>query len=279
MEGRKNQPYQEPAHVSFQSLKRGLIQILGYFRTYLPDLPVPYLVLDGFYGGQDYFKLAQNQGLAIITKLTCNSHLIDSYTGKQKAGRGRKKRLGGRVNYDQMPAKYLAQLTGNHFLKDQKIQEDQFCGYANAIKGQLLNFVGIQLLRVRNKRGQVILVSSDLTLTAEEIIQYYHLRFRMEFDFRNAKQFFGLSTFQTYKPKQVDMTGNIAFSMTLIAQILLEKYKKILQVENFSINDLKASFRVNYYYHAFFNIPQKHPEPFLFDQKMIQIIKNEAINL
>jgi len=28
-------------------IKRGLIEILGYFQAYLPDLQVPYLVLDG----------------------------------------------------------------------------------------------------------------------------------------------------------------------------------------------------------------------------------------
>ena len=277
--GSKNQPYQEPDHLSFQSLKRGLIQISGYFRAYLPDLQAPYLVLDGFYGCQDYFKLAQNQGFEIITKLKCNAHLIYPYIGKQKEGRGRKKRLGERVNYDQMPAKYLVKLTENQLLKDKKIQVYQFCGYANAIKGQWLNFVVIQSSTVKNKMGQIILVSSDLTLTVEEIIHYYHLRFQIEFDFRNAKQFFGLSTFQNYKQKQVDMAVNMAFSMTLIAQILLEKYKKILHVENFSINDLKACFRVNYYYHAFLNIPQKDPEQFLFDQKIRQVIANEAINI
>ena len=39
------------------------------------------------------------------------------------------------------------------------------------------------------KRAHVILFSSDLDLSADKLIRYYSLRFQIEFNFRDAKQF------------------------------------------------------------------------------------------
>jgi hypothetical protein len=43
-----------------------------------------------------------------------------------------------------------------------------------------------------NERSHVILFSSDLSLPFEKLIDYYSLRFQIEFNFRDAKQFWGL---------------------------------------------------------------------------------------
>ena len=37
--------------------------------------------------------------------------------------------------------------------------------------------------------------SSDLSLDAQTLIKYYSLRFQIEFNFRDAKQFWGLEDF------------------------------------------------------------------------------------
>lgn len=64
-----------------------------------------------------------------------------------------------------------------------------------------------------------------MELTAQEIIKYYSLRFQSKFDFRDAKQYFGLAGFKNFKETQVYNAVNIAFTMTIISRILLEKYK------------------------------------------------------
>jgi len=38
----------------------------------------------------------------------------------------------------------------------------------------------------------VLLFSDDLTLASETLIDYYSLRFQIEFNFRDAKQYWGL---------------------------------------------------------------------------------------
>ena len=49
-------------------------------------------------------------------------------------------------------------------------------------------------------RAHVILFSTDLDLAWEQLIDYYSLRFQIEFNFRDAKQFWGLEDFMNVSP-------------------------------------------------------------------------------
>ena len=62
-----------------------------------------------------------------------------------------------------------------------------------------------------NSYSRVILYSSDLSLTANKIKHYYKMRFKIEFVFRDSKQYFGLEDFMNVKEERV---GNfIGFSL------------------------------------------------------------------
>jgi putative transposase len=56
----------------------------------------------------------------------------------------------------------------------------------------------------------VILFSSDLELESEKIIDYYRLRFQIEFNFRDAKQFWGLEDFMNLSQTAVTNAANKA---------------------------------------------------------------------
>lgn len=122
-------------------------------------------------------------------------------------------------------------------------------------------------------------MSTDTTLKAELLIRYYSLRFQIEFDFRDAKQYFGLSSFKNYKQNQLTNAVNLAFTMCLIAQMLLEKYKEVLKVEKMSIWDLKACLRVQKYAQILLNNHQNESEQFFKQENILDIINMEAVNL
>ena len=54
------------------------------------------------------------------------------------------------------------------------------------------------------KTAQVILFCDDLSLAADTLIDYYSLRFQIEFNFRDAKQYWGLEDFMNIKKTQVN---------------------------------------------------------------------------
>src|SRR6266511_6099672 len=69
---------------------------------------------------------------------------------------------------------------------------------------QLLTIVIIVKTNLKTQAvAHVILVSSDLALAADTLIDYYCLRFQLEFNFRDAKQYWGLEDFMTTHPTRV----------------------------------------------------------------------------
>jgi putative transposase len=83
------------------------------------------------------------------------------------------------------------------------------------------------------------LFSSDLQLNSEKLVEYYSLRFQIEFNFRDAKQHFGLEDFMTTSETGVENAANLSFLMVLLSAKLLKE-----QAENcVGINDLKSQFR------------------------------------
>jgi putative transposase len=95
------------------------------------------------------------------------------------------------------------------------------------------------------KRGHVVLFSTDLDLTADQIVDYYWLRFQIEFNFRDAKQYGGLDDFMNVKPVAVINAVNLAFLMVNLAAVMLRPYRD--HQPDFSVLDLKAQFRARRY--------------------------------
>jgi hypothetical protein len=62
-------------------------------------------------------------------------------------------------------------------------------------------------------RSHAVLFSTDLDLSYDKIIDYYSLRFQIEFNFRDAKQFWGLEDFMNVSKNAVTNAANLAFFM------------------------------------------------------------------
>src|SRR5665811_2232423 len=70
-------------------------------------------------------------------------------------------------------------------------------------------------------RDFVILFSSDLDLEYRKLIDYYKLRFQIEFNFRDAKQYWGLEDFMNIKEIPLTNAVNLAFFMVNLSNILI----------------------------------------------------------
>ena len=107
---------------------------------------------------------------------------------------------------------------------------------------EMLNIVVIIKTNLQtHKTAHVVLFSSDLTLGYEHLIDYYRLRFQLEFNFRDAKQYWGLEDFMSINEKPVYNSANLAMFMVNVSQALIRPMRA--QWPAFSVNDLKAWFR------------------------------------
>jgi len=87
-----------------------------------------------------------------------------------------------------------------------------------------------------------VYLSTDLELNGKRVYQYYKARFQIEFLFRDAKQYTGLTHCQARSENKIHFHTNIALTAIGIAKIAHYFGKKKTEKIPFSIADVKTSY-------------------------------------
>jgi putative transposase len=230
-------------------------------------LPLTYLVLDGHFGNAGALEMAQLCKLHLISKLRSDSALYLPYDGPY-AGRGPKRIYGDKLTPRALPEKYL-----RHTHVEQGIER---CTYQFQARhktfAQPLNVVCIVKTNLKTLcQAHVLLFSSDLALGCDNLVDYYCLRFQLEFNFRDAKQYWGLEDFMTTHATRVTNAANLAlFMVNLVERVLRDKRR---EQGAMSVLDLKAQCRGAKYVEATIKLLPERPEPGLLNQIVTQVMR------
>ena len=111
--------------------------------------------------------------------------------------------------------------------------------------------------------SHVLLFASDLDVDAETMIDYYALRFQIEFNFRDAKQFWGLDDFINVKEIPVKPAANLSMFMVNVSAKLQEMFGS--EHPGFGVLDLKARYRGEKYLQETLEILPQKPEPIVIE--------------
>lgn len=210
-------------------LLKTLVKLLREF------VKVKYLAMDGHFGHNQAVLMAKENDLDLISKLRKDAKLCEKYEGEY-GGHGPKRKYGARLRYDLLPPKYLKKSE-----REKEIITNYYQGiFLHQEFGGELNVVIIVKIDLQRKKlGHAILFSSDTELGWEKLVDYYSLRFQIEFNFRDAKQHFGLEDFMTTTEIGVENAANMAFLMVNLSAKLL----KTGGANRVGINDLKSWYR------------------------------------
>jgi putative transposase len=238
-------------------LLSGLWKLLRVF------VKVEYLALDGHFGHHQAVLMALQNDLHLISKMRRDAALYEKYEGAY-GGRGAKKKYGTRLRFDLMPIKYLTKS-----VRVGEIITNYYQGvFLHKDFGQAINVVIIKKLNLKTqKAGHAILFSSDVELGWEKLIDYYSLRFQIEFNFRDAKQHFGLEDFMTTTAKGVENAANLAFLMVNVSAKLLKSSNK----KYGGVLDLKTHFRGVKYAVEAIKILLEKPETILMKEAIEEV--------
>jgi len=130
---------------------------------------------------------------------------------------------------------------------------------------QLLNVVILVKVNLATgAQAHVVLFSSDLSLTYDQLIDYYALRFQIEFNFREAKQYWGLEDFMNVNQTTVTNAANLSLFMVNLAARLLRDFRQCHP--QFGVLDLKAHFRGRKYVSETIKLLPEKPDPILLAQ-------------
>jgi putative transposase len=167
-------------------------------------------------------------------------------------------KYGPQLDVRQPPQKYLRSETVTAGLRTQIYQATLL----NKVFATPLNVVIILKTNLRTQaQAHVLLFSTDLELAPDQVIDYYALRFQIEFTFRDAKQYWGLDDFMNIKETAVTNAAQLAFFMVNFSTVLLQRFQTLNPA--FGILDLKAHYRGYRYVTEMLKILPQKPDGIL----------------
>jgi putative transposase len=265
---KNNSDKDKPLAPTFRLLKEMLTKFFE-----LSKLSIKYFVGDGYYGNNTCAIICSCFGIYLISKLQSNTALYFK-AEKKKYGRGRPPKYGEKLNLINLPEKYLKEVKIQDFVETQYYQ--LFC--LNKSFEHELNVVIMIHTDLKTKKvSHSILFSTDLELSYQKIIFYYRSRFQIEFNFRDAKEFWGLEDFMNIKEERIHNFVNLSGFMVNLSQALIRDHRKFNKL--FSTRDLISVYRCKFYTSEILkSIKKKHPN-FLFDENSINPYPYGIINL
>jgi putative transposase len=235
-------------------------------------LGVSYFVLDGHFGNHLACQMVRQLDLHLISKMRADAALYRDPTAQQKQLRPRLK-YGDRLNFAELPADLLrsSQTQDGYLTQVYQIR----CWHKQF--GRRLNVVIVTKTHLASgRRGHVILFSSDLFLSAATLLDYYTLRFQIEFTFRDAKQYFGLVDFMGITQTSVSNAMGLSLFLCNLATYLLRALRR--QWPDAGIQDLKSWYRGRFYASRVLKLLPESPEPLICERLVAQICRLGCIH-
>jgi hypothetical protein len=168
-----------------------------------------YVITDGYDSKQKFLGGVRALGLDQIGKLRIDANLRSLYQGPHRPGPGRPKTSDGTVNWDDLSR-----------FDTVETDEDDIVLYH-----QVLNHVQCQCnLRVvlvvdTKHHRRAVLFRTDVALDALTLYRYDKARFHIEFLFRDAKQFTGLTDCQARSQAKLNSHFNASLSAVTLAKL------------------------------------------------------------
>jgi len=190
-----------------------------------------YLAVDGYFAKKEFINPIMNQTeLQVISKMRSDANLYYIYRGESTGLRGRPKTLDGKIKMQQIDKRRIKLCFENDEIK---IYEGIV--FSKSLKRKI-KLAYLEL----NSGGYAVLFSTDLNLDGQAIYVYYKCRYQIEFLFRDAKQYTGLTQCQARNENKMHFHFNASLTTVSIAKAayFLKKRKSIS--ESFSMSDVKT---------------------------------------
>jgi Transposase DDE domain len=196
------------------------------------------LAVDGYFAKDSFVnKVCAQTNLEIISKLRKDANLQYLYNGTKASGRGRPKTYAGKINIAKIDMRRF-----NLVHQDEDVKVYQIICRSVSLNRKI-NLAYVEFLKEGSSTERYALYfSTDLTLNGLQIYQYYKARFQIEFLFRDAKQFTGLTHCQSRDKNKLYYHFNTSLSSVNIAKAAhyldIEKEHR----KSFSMADIKTCY-------------------------------------
>jgi putative transposase len=174
-----------PALVRIRSMLESLLHLIT------PSMPLTSLRLDGHFGNHNALHMAQQCRVQLISKFRSDAAVYVPYEGSY-AGRGPHRTYGSKRDDRNIPAMYLKATTVEGPIQPRLDQAPRLHqAFAHGLKVVIIVKTNLHT----HARAPVVLFSSDVALPDTQLKDDDGLRFQIEFNFHDAKPYWGLEDF------------------------------------------------------------------------------------
>lgn len=196
-----------------------------------------YITFDAFFSKKVFVDSVCNAGLVLISRMQRRSYMRYAYLGPQNGGKGARKKFDGKVD-ETAPCP-------DHFTVIQ--QEDNKIVYEGVVHIRALKrWCKVVILHSLNEAQKVksvlVYFATATSMAGEKVLEYYHNRYQIEFNFRDAKGHLGLEDCQSRQKEALNFHFNHVLTTLNIAKA--EHWLNIPKNERgpFSMADIKTQY-------------------------------------
>ena len=198
-------------------VKRGL-NLLSYYANLVVENAekfkefTDYMVADAYFSKKPFADAVRLAGMHLISRLRDDSVLKYKYNGEPTGKKGAPRKYTGKVDVKNLDTNYFSM-----DLCNEDIQIYSAVVYSQAFKRDIKLAVAI-FYKNGKEIARKLYFSTNLKQAGEKIVRYYRSRFQIEFLYRDAKQFTGLTTCQARSENKLDFHFNAALTAINIAK-------------------------------------------------------------
>ena len=228
----------------------GLTMVKWYLTCVLNlrDKLIPYsryVVADAYFAVYDFVSGLVEHGFHMVGRLRSDADMMYLYGGGPTGKRGRPRAYDGKIDFENLDMS-----------KVEKVrifpEEGDFyttIAYSKSLKRN------VRLVIFKPSAGKHILYfSTDVNMSAKNVVEYYRTRFQIEFCFRDGKQYTGLCDCQARDFARLDFAFNASLAAVNVAKVVIRQ-----EYPTFSIANLKSLLYNCYVMKRFFALSGFRP--------------------
>ena len=211
------------------------------------------IVADAYFSKESFVTGVQRLGFDLVSRFRDDVRLRYLYAGPKLHKRGRPQKYAGRVDLKNLDMSVFSE----ECITEGKTSFRMYSAVVNAISLERDVKVVIVDYEDTEKKRQVrkVFFSTDTGMSAKDIFEIYRTRFQLEFVFRDAKQFTGLTHCQARNSNALSFAFNASLTSVNIARAFARQ-----QGMNLSVGSTKTLLHNAAMVERFISMSGKHAD-------------------
>ena len=206
-------PNTKELNLRSKSMVDHYISVIKRYRKELLRLS-PLIVADAYFSTSTFANGIKEHGFSLISRFRDNACLFYVYDGPRTKKRGRPKVKDGKIDMNKLDYTRMEKME----MRSEEGTAYTLIAYSKALKCK----VRLVIWQMPNGRKKLFF-SNDITLSGEEVLLYYRTRFQIEFCFRDAKTYTGLTHCQARDSRKLDFAFNASFASLNVAKVMMKE--------------------------------------------------------